>query len=82
MSAPWEMTEDQLARLSSDNRDLRLELTAEKELIIMPPAFSETGWQELELARQVGNWAKQGRHRPRIRPFRRFYSAQWGSASA
>ena len=54
-----EMTEDQLARLSSDNRDLRLELTAEKELIIMPPAFSETGWQELELARQVGNWAKQ-----------------------
>ena len=54
-----EMTEDQLAQLSSDNSDLRLELTADKELIIMPPAFSETGWQELELALQVGTWAKQ-----------------------
>ena len=51
-----EMTEDQLLKLCSDNGDMRIELTAEKELIIMPPAFSETGWQELELARQVGNW--------------------------
>ena len=54
-----EMTEDQLLKLCSDNGDMRIELTAEKELIIMPPAFSETGWQELELALQVGNWAKQ-----------------------
>ena len=54
-----EMTEDQLLKLCSDNGDMRIELTAEKELIIMPPAFSETGWQELELAIQVGVWAKQ-----------------------
>ena len=54
-----EMTEDQLAKLSSDNGDMRIELTADKELVIMPPAFSETGWQELELAIQVGVWAKQ-----------------------
>ena len=54
-----EMTEDQLAHLSSDNGDMRIELTAEKELIIMPPAFSETGWQELELAAQVVVWNKQ-----------------------
>ena len=54
-----EMTEDQLLKLCSDNGDMRIELTAEKELIIMPPAFSETGWQELELALQVGTWAKQ-----------------------
>ena len=54
-----EITEDQLAQLSSDNSDLRLELSAERELIIMPPAFSETGWQELELATQISNWAKQ-----------------------
>lgn len=54
-----EITEDQLLKLCSDNGDMRIELTAEKELIIMPPAFSETGWQELELARQVGNWAMQ-----------------------
>ena len=54
-----EMTEDQLLRLSSDNGDLRLELTAERELIIMPPVASEGGLQELELALQVGIWAKQ-----------------------
>lgn len=54
-----EMTEDRFVELCSDNGDMRIELTAEKELIIMPPAFSETGWQELELARQVGNWTMQ-----------------------
>ena len=54
-----EMTEDQLAQLSSDNSDLRIELTAERELIIMPPVFSEGGLQEQELSLQVGIWAKQ-----------------------
>ena len=54
-----EMTEDQFARLCSDNGGLQMELSAEGELIIMPPAFSETGWQELELSRQVGNWATE-----------------------
>lgn len=55
----FEMTESQFARLCSDNGDLRLELSGERELIIMPPAFSETGWQELEVALQVGTWAKE-----------------------
>jgi Uma2 family endonuclease len=54
-----EMTEDQLLKLCSDNGDLRLELTADRELIIMPPVFSEGGWQEQELSLQVGIWAKQ-----------------------
>ena len=54
-----EMTEDQLLQLCSDNGDLRIELTAEKELIIMPPAGLEGGWQELEVATQVALWAKQ-----------------------
>ena len=53
-----ELTEDQLLKLCSDNGDLRIELTAGKELIIMPPAGMESGWQEQELIRQVGNWAK------------------------
>lgn len=53
-----EMTEDQLAQLSSDNSDLRLELTADRELIIMPPVYSEGGRQEQELSLQVGIWAK------------------------
>ena len=54
-----EMTEDQLLQLCSDNGDLRIELTANRELVIMPPAGLESGWQEVELARQVGNWAVQ-----------------------
>ena len=54
-----EMTEDQLLQLCSDNRYLRIELTAERELIIMPPVASEGGLQELDLVLQVGNWAKQ-----------------------
>ena len=54
-----EMTEDQFLKLCSDNGDLRMELTANRELIIMPPAGLEGGWQELEVATQVAMWAKQ-----------------------
>ena len=54
-----EMTEDQLLKLCSDNGDLQIELTANKELVIMPPNGLEGGWQELYLASQVLVWAKQ-----------------------
>ena len=54
-----DLTKDQFLCLCSDNGDLRLELTAEGELIIMPPAGGESAWQEHELALQVGIWAKQ-----------------------
>ena len=54
-----EITEDQLLQLCSDNGDLRIELTANRELIIMPPNGLEGSWQEGELYLQVGNWAKQ-----------------------
>ena len=54
-----EMTEDQFLQLCSDNGDLRLELTANRELIIMPPNGLESGWQEGEAYLQVANWAKQ-----------------------
>ena len=54
-----QMTEDQLLQLCSDNGDLRIELTANQELIIMPPLGLEGSSQEHELALQVGIWAKQ-----------------------
>ena len=54
-----DMTEDQLLKLCSDNGDLRIELTANKELVIVPPNGLEGGWQELYLASQVLVWAKQ-----------------------
>jgi len=49
---------DQLVR---DNPELRMELTATGELILMSPTGSKTGLSNAELNRQLGNWAKANR---------------------
>ncbi|MDX6498926.1 MAG: hypothetical protein QOG23_2186 [Blastocatellia bacterium] len=49
---------DQLVR---DNPELRMELTATGELILMSPTGSKTGLRNAELNRQFGNWAKANR---------------------
>ncbi len=54
-----DMTEDQFFKLCADNGDLRLELTAKRELIIVPPTGLESGSNELELAMQLGIWSGQ-----------------------
>lgn len=54
-----ELTADQLLGLSSLNRNLRLELTAKGELVLMPPTGTETGGRNLELAAQLWVWAKR-----------------------
>ena len=54
-----EMTEDQFLQLCSNNGDLRMELTANRELIIMPPVGLEGSTQEGELYLQLGIWTKQ-----------------------
>ena len=41
------------------NRDLRIERTASGEVIIMSPAFSDTGNRNMKIAQQVANWAEQ-----------------------
>jgi len=41
------------------NPDLRIERTATGEVIIMPPAFSDTGNRNFNLAVQLGMWAEQ-----------------------
>lgn len=41
------------------NRDLRIERTASGDVIIMPPAFSDTGNRNMKIAQQVANWAEQ-----------------------
>ena len=53
------MTEDQFLQLCSDNGDLRMELTANRELIILPPVGLEGSTQEGELYLQLGIWTKQ-----------------------
>jgi Uma2 family endonuclease len=49
---------DQLVR---DNPELRMELTATVELILMPPTGARTGLLNAELNRQFGTWAKTNR---------------------
>ncbi len=51
------LTAAQFEQLCSDNRDLRLELTFEGELIVMPPAGSKTGLRNARLNLRLGNWA-------------------------
>lgn len=50
------VTEDQFEALSAANRDLRLEHTAEGELIVNPPTGGESGRRNLSISTQLGNW--------------------------
>ena len=51
------LSEEQFFRLCSDNRDLRMELTARKELVILPPAGLMTGWRNNLLCYYLTDWA-------------------------
>lgn len=52
------LTEEQFVRLCQENPDLRLELTAKGELVIMPPAGSETGHRNSTLTLRLAGWAE------------------------
>lgn len=41
------------------NRDLRIERAATGEVIIMPPAFSDTGNRNSKILQQLANWADE-----------------------
>jgi len=51
------MTSTQFYEFALANRDLRIERTATGDVIIMPPAFSDTGNRNLKIAQQLANWA-------------------------
>ena len=51
------ITPDQFLQLCADNHALRLELTADSELIIMPPTGSTTGNRNSKLTQQLANWS-------------------------
>ncbi len=53
------LTGDQFSRLCSDNPELRIELTADRELIIMSPTGYETGWRNAKITQRVANWTEQ-----------------------
>jgi Uma2 family endonuclease len=53
------MTDVQFYEFCQANRDLRIERTAKGEVIVMPPAFSDTGNRNFKIAQQVANWAEK-----------------------
>ena len=53
------LTDKKFFGLCQDNPELRFELTAKKELIIMPPTGWETGWRNSKLNQRLANWAER-----------------------
>lgn len=53
------LSDEQFEQLAAVNQDLRLELTAEGELIIMPPTGGETGNRNSDLTGQIWLWNRQ-----------------------
>ena len=51
------ITPDQFLQLCADNHALRLELTADRELIIMPPTGTTTGRRNSDLNYQLTHWS-------------------------
>jgi Uma2 family endonuclease len=52
------LTDEQFYRLCQDNPDLRFELTAQRELVIMSPTGSKTGWRNSKINQRLANWAE------------------------
>ena len=65
MRPPAKLTDEQYMAFCAQNRDLRIERSAEGDLIIMSPLKGDGGIKESELNRQLANWALQdGTGRP------------------
>jgi Uma2 family endonuclease len=52
------VTPEEFDSLCIDNPDLRLELTKDQKLIVMPPTGGESGKKNIDLTIQVGGWSK------------------------
>ncbi|HJS75081.1 MAG TPA: Uma2 family endonuclease [Vicinamibacteria bacterium] len=53
------LTEEQFYQLCADNPELRLELTANRELVIMSPTGGKTGRRNAKLTHRLVNWAER-----------------------
>jgi Uma2 family endonuclease len=54
-----DLDEEQFFRFCQQNKDLRIERTAEGDLEVMPPAGWETAHRNMKLVVQLGTWAEQ-----------------------
>jgi Uma2 family endonuclease len=52
------MTDEGFAAFCAEHPDLFFEMTAEGELIVMPPTYSDTGAENFEGSGQLRNWAR------------------------
>src|SRR5918912_1584378 len=59
MRPALDLTDEQFFLLCQQNRDLRIERTAQGDLIVMPPTGGATGNRNQEITRQLGNWTKE-----------------------
>jgi Uma2 family endonuclease len=53
-----QLTEEQFTRLCQENPELRIELTAQQELVIMPLTGSETRRRNSTLTQRLANWSE------------------------
>ncbi|MGH9946892.1 MAG: Uma2 family endonuclease [Pyrinomonadaceae bacterium] len=53
------LTDEQFEELCRNNRDMKFEVSAEGELIIVPPTSLESGWKNSDLNTEVNNWARK-----------------------
>lgn len=54
-----DLTDEQFLELCQKNRDYRFERTASGELLIMPPAGSDTGRRNIKIAAQLEIWSQK-----------------------
>ncbi len=59
LSPPFDLNADTFFDVAQANRDLRMELSARVELIVMPPAGGRTGNRNAELTYQFVAWNRQ-----------------------
>jgi len=53
------MTDEAFAQLCAERPDLNFELSAQGELIVMPPTYTWTGARNNQISRQLGNRAER-----------------------
>jgi Uma2 family endonuclease len=53
------MTDDEFAAFCAEHPDLFFEMTAEGELVVMPPTYSVTGARNSRIGRQLDIWAER-----------------------
>jgi len=53
------MSDRQFYEFCQTNPELRIERNAAGEVIVMPPAFADTGNRNFKISQQIGNWADE-----------------------